>query len=200
MNLPNQITIGRLFLSAAFCALLAQYDVRRHAQQAWMLDVCFWMFVVAALSDILDGYLARKNNQVTSFGRIVDPFVDKVLVCGAFVLLAGRGFVDSAGVNVTGIEAWMVVLIIGREMLVTSLRGESEAQGKQYAANVYGKVKMLVQSVTIPWVLIGLTQFRWPWWQTGRTMLIWLTVLVTTLSMLAYVSAARHVFRESARA
>ncbi|MCK6484181.1 MAG: CDP-diacylglycerol--glycerol-3-phosphate 3-phosphatidyltransferase [Phycisphaerae bacterium] len=196
MNLPNWITVARFVMAVVFCALLAQYDARRPAGLTWILDVCFWLFIIAALSDVLDGYLARKHDQVTSFGRIIDPFVDKVLVGGAFILLAGRNFVNDRGVSVTGVEAWMVVIIIGRELLVSSLRGASEAAGRQYAANIHGKIKMLVQSVTVPWVLISLTHFTWPWWMTGRTIMLWLTVLVTALSMIAYLAQARDVLAE----
>lgn len=199
MNLPNQITLGRLVLAAAFCALLAQYDARKHAAHAWMLDVGFVIFLVAAVSDIVDGYLARKQNQVTTLGRILDPFVDKVLVGGAFILMAGRNFVNARGVNTTGVEAWMVVLIIGRELLVTSLRGVSEAQGRQYAANLYGKIKMVVQSATVPWILLSLTHCDVAWWLTGRTIMIWLTVAITTLSAVSYLVAARHMLMERAR-
>src|SRR5206468_3179704 len=99
------------------------------------------------ISDIIDGYLARLQNQVTSFGRVLDPFVDKVLVGGAFILLSGPNFINTNGVHVSGVEPWMVVLIIGRELLVTSLRGVSESQGRQYAASLHGKIKMVVQCV-----------------------------------------------------
>src|SRR5262245_52723785 len=126
MNIPNQITIGRLFLAVVFCVLLAQYSATQHATRGWMLEWCFWIFIVAAVSDIVDGYLARLQNQVTSFGRVLDPFVDKVLVGGAFILLSGPNFVGADGRSVTGVAPWMVVLIIGRELLVTSLRGVSE--------------------------------------------------------------------------
>jgi len=196
MNLPNQITIARLLLAIVLCVFLVQYDAREPATGAWMLDAAFWIFIVAAISDILDGYLARTYNQITSFGRIIDPFVDKILVGGAFILLVGRNFVGADGRNVTGVEAWMVVLIIGRELLVTSLRGVSEAQGRQYAAKIYGKIKMVVQSVTVPWILISLTHFDWPWWITGRTVMIWATVIVTTLSMVSYLLDARHVLTD----
>lgn len=196
MNLPNQITLGRLFLAVIFCVLMTQYGARDHAPRAWMLDACFWIFIVAAISDIVDGYLARKHNQVTSFGRVLDPFVDKVLVGGAFILLAGPNFVDAAGHHVSGVAPWMVVLIIGRELLVTSLRGVSEGQGRQYAALPAGKIKMLVQSVTVPWILISLTHWTSDAWRTGRTVMIWLTVIVTTLSMLQYLVQARHILAE----
>ena len=159
MNLPNQITVGRFFLSIVCLLLLAGYDESRRVEQLWMLDTAFYLFIVAAVSDILDGYLARRQNQVTAFGRILDPFVDKILVCGGFILLLGPGFDDPRGASLTGMSAWMVVVIVARELLVSGLRGFSESAGKPYAANSWGKVKMVVLSATIP--LIIQTVGRW---------------------------------------
>ncbi|MCK6456890.1 MAG: CDP-diacylglycerol--glycerol-3-phosphate 3-phosphatidyltransferase [Phycisphaerae bacterium] len=202
MNLPNQITLVRLLLTIVFCALLSEFDVRERERGGWLLDVGLALFIVAGVSDIIDGYLARRRNQVTLLGRILDPFVDKVLVCGAFVLLLGPNFVEPAtGRNVTGLSAWMVVVILARELLVSGLRGFSEASGQVYAANIVGKAKMAVQSVTIGWILVSLTHGRsWEPWIIGRTVLIWATVLITTASIFAYLSGARSMLRASAAA
>lgn len=200
MNLPNQITIGRFFLSIIFLVGLATFSWKTRADQLWLLDAAFWIFIVAALTDILDGYLARKQNQVTSFGRILDPFVDKALVCGAFILLLGTGFIDETGQNVTGLSGWMVVIIVSREMLVSGLRGFSESKGTPYAANYWGKAKMLVQCVTIP-VIIKSVGSWWevPWVMTSRTIMIWLTVGVTVASVVSYLIASREALSERAR-
>ena len=199
MNLPNQITIGRLALAVVFCVFLSLYDARRPAQGDWLIDLSFWIFVVAAATDFIDGYLARKHNQVTSLGRILDPFVDKVLVGGAFILLAGPNFVDVAGHHVSGMYPWMVVIIVARELLVSTLRGASESQGVQYASRMAGKVKMWVQSITVGWILVSLTHPPGEWWLAARHVLIWLTLLVTVASMLSYVAGARHLLAERAR-
>ena len=205
INLPNQITIGRLVLTIAFCVVLAGYDVREHDADAWRLPVAFVLFVVSGLSDILDGYLARKHNQETSFGRMLDPFVDKVLVCGAFIFLAGDGFVDEHGVILSGVTAWMVVVIVGRELLVTGLRGFSEASGKNFAATVYGKVKMLVQSLTVGGLLIWFAWLRgagdgWVWFLTLCKVFVWITVITTALSALFYLGRAKGILLEQMRA
>jgi CDP-diacylglycerol--glycerol-3-phosphate 3-phosphatidyltransferase len=200
MNLPNQITVARFFLAIISLLLLAFYEEARRAEQLWILDAAFWIFVIAGASDFLDGYLARKHNQVTSFGRILDPFVDKILVCGGFTLLLGAGFNDSHGVPVTGLSAWMVVLIIARELLVSGLRGFSEAAGKPYAANYWGKVKMVVQCSTVP--LIIQTVGRWrgiEWILVWRTAMIWLSVVVTAGSVAAYLVASREALSERSR-
>ncbi len=202
INLPNQITLVRLVLAIIFCFLLTRFDWRLRDQQVALIDWTLALFIVAALSDILDGWLARRSNQVTAFGRVVDPFVDKMLVCGGFVLLLGRNFVNQkTGENVAGIEAWMVVVIIGRELLVTGLRGLSESQGSQFAANALGKLKMWVQCFTIGWILFCLTRGRShavllqlrPWW-------IWATIVITLGSLIAYLFQARTALARQARA
>jgi CDP-diacylglycerol--glycerol-3-phosphate 3-phosphatidyltransferase len=198
VNLPNQITLGRLILAVIFFVLLSRYDQR--APSTTLLDVCFVIFVVAAVTDALDGYLARRQNQVTSLGRILDPLVDKVLLCGAFACFSSDLFVDASGVNVTGVRPWMVVLIFGREFLVTGLRGFSESKGESYAAAVSGKVKMVLQSVTGGVVLAVvahlLTYEPWVWFMK---IMVWLTVVVTTLSMLQYLIRSKAVLAEASR-
>jgi len=200
MNLPNQITVGRFFVAIVFIVLLSLFDSRRMPDHLWIIDLSFVLFVVAAATDYLDGYLARKHNQVTSFGRILDPFVDKILVGGAFVLFLDGGFVDDRGRNITGLTAWMVVLIISRELLVSGLRGFSESTGKPYAANLWGKVKMVVQSVTVPTILASLGRLKdVELILTFRTIMIWATIGVTILSVYSYLAASREALMEQSR-
>jgi CDP-diacylglycerol--glycerol-3-phosphate 3-phosphatidyltransferase len=200
MNLPNQITVARFFIALVFLILLALFDFADRQRTLWMLDLAFALFVVAALSDILDGYLARRQDQVTSFGRIFDPFVDKILVTGAFVLLLGRGFRDGSGATVTGLEAWMVLIIIGRELLVSVLRGFSESQGRAYAANWWGKIKMVTQSVAVGWVIMSVGSWGDVGWiRDGRPVMIWVTLAVTVASVVAYLFASREALAERSR-
>jgi CDP-diacylglycerol--glycerol-3-phosphate 3-phosphatidyltransferase len=199
INLPNQITLGRLILAVVFFVLLAQFDIQH--PRIWLLDLCFALFIVAALTDWLDGYLARKHNQVTAFGRVLDPFVDKVLVCGTFVFLAGPAFVNDAGRNVTYVAPWMVVLILGRELLVTGLRGFSESRGTAFGASVYGKAKMVIQSVTAPTLIFFVAHIdassAGPSLAWIKIALVWLTVAITTLSMIFYLVQSKHVLSEA---
>ena len=196
INLPNQITIARLFMAIIFFVCLAQYETRSPSAM-WLLDVSAGLFFIAAMSDIVDGYLARKYNQVTSFGRVIDPFVDKILVIGAYIFLAGDGFLDVNQNRTSDVSGWMVVVILGRELLVTSLRGVTEAGGQSFAANVYGKVKMLLQSTTVVWVLLTVAHPNWiPICTTLRPYLVYLTVIVTFLSAIPYVRMARGVLSE----
>lgn len=202
INLPNQITIFRLLLAILFFVLLGQYT--HGVSGTGLLVWCAVLFVVAASTDALDGYLARRQNQITSLGRVLDPFVDKVLVCGAFVFFCGPGFVvyDSPNhENVTDVQVWMVVLILGRELLVTGLRGFAESRGDPFAASLAGKAKMIIQSVTVPVVLIFVAYSDGPlgrvsWIKTG---FVWLTVTVTAVSLLAYLVRAKHILAETSR-
>lgn len=195
MNLPNQITLARLILAVLFFILISRFNIRE--PDPAILDVCLTLFIVACLTDWLDGYLARRNNQVTALGRVLDPFVDKVLVCGAFVFFAGAGFVDSDGRNVTAVAPWMVVVIVGRELLVTGLRGFSEAQGRPFAADVFGKIKTITQMVTASVIMLCVAhappdETRSLFAGAGEV-LLWLTIVTTSYSGLNYLYKARNV-------
>lgn len=192
INLPNQITIGRLFMAVVFFVCLAQFDIKTVPVRIWLLDLSAALFFVAAWTDVLDGYLARKHNQVTSFGRIVDPFVDKILVIGAYTFLAGDSFSTAGGEKVSYVSAWMVIVILGRELLVTSLRGVTEGSGVSFAANVYGKAKMALQSTTAVWLLLTIAHPEGlAFFSQFNKFLVYATVTVTFLSMIPYLVSAR---------
>ena len=141
MNLPNKITTARLAIACVFFASLSWYQFlqgRGGGADAplgpvWLLDLAFVLFVVAAVTDWIDGYLARKLDKVTSFGRLADPLVDKILICGAFVYFLGLG-------PATHVRAWMVVVILGREFLVTGIRSMAESRGVAFGALYWGKI------------------------------------------------------------
>ncbi len=103
----------------------------------------FVVFLVAASTDWVDGYLARRYGMVTTLGRILDPFADKIIVCGTFIFLAAIPEMQHY------LPAWMVVVIVGRELLVTALRSFLEQQGADFSANMAGKLKMVLQCVAI---------------------------------------------------
>lgn len=200
-NLPNQITLARLGLAVAFFTLLSQYSARDADEQLWLIAAASAVYIVAAVSDILDGYLARKYGQVTALGRVLDPLVDKVLVCGAFILFVGPGFVNAQGESITQVKAWMVVVIVGRELLVTGLRGFNESTGRAFGASISGKVKMWTQSIAVPAILILIALGdQWPS-ESSATMikqtLAWLTVVITILSMVQYLVRSRHILDAS---
>jgi CDP-diacylglycerol--glycerol-3-phosphate 3-phosphatidyltransferase len=202
LNIPNQITLARLALAIIFFVVLSQYSQR--TSPAWKLDAAAAVFIVAAGSDFIDGYLARKWKMVTPLGRVLDPMVDKVLICGAFILFLAPGFVGADGRNVTEMRGWMVVVIVGRELLVTGLRGFNESQGRAFGASLHGKVKMWIQSFAAPAILLLVAHedrlMSASAATTVKLVIVWLTVLVTALSMLQYLARSRHILEESAAA
>lgn len=200
VNLPNQLTLFRLILAVVFFVLLARYSQRQ--PRSWLLDVCFGIFIVACITDYLDGYFARKQNQVTAFGRVLDPVVDKVLVCGAFIFFAGPAFCNAAGDNITGIQAWMVVVILCRELLVTGLRSFSEARGINFGAEFVGKAKMWIQSVTIGVLLFAVARRgvgASPRADLIQSIFVWATIAVTAASLVTYLVKARAILSETTR-
>ena len=197
INLPNQITIARLLMAIVLFVCMAKFDASAEKPLLYALDVSAILFFVAAITDIVDGYLARKQNQVTSFGRVIDPFVDKILVIGAYIFLAGEGFTVN-GHNISDVSDWMVVVILGRELLVNSLRGVTEAGGRSFAANVHGKVKMALQSTTVVWILLTLAHpCSLAFFATLRPYLVYLMVAVTLLSGVSYMRMARGILTET---
>jgi len=204
-NIPNALTMLRLVFAAAFFAVLQNY---RYGQDnaPWVLPVAAVLFVLAAVTDALDGHLARKWEVVSKFGRIMDPFCDKILVLGAVIYLGSPRFLDPGAVAdgsvrtmISGVYPWMVVLVLARELLVTGIRGEVEKAGISFGANWYGKLKMILQSVVVPVVLVivmidpNRDGYAWLGWT--RDALVYLTVVVTVLSGLPYATAGAKALR-----
>ena len=151
-SLPNALTMSRVVMTVAFVAVLSVY--RFPDVNAWALPTALVLFVVAALTDAADGYLARKWNAISVFGRIVDPLADKVLVLGAFIMLAGPGFMAANFGMISGVATWMVVVILSRELLVTTMRGALEGRGIDFSAVWSGKLKMIAQSIGVPLIIM----------------------------------------------
>lgn len=172
-NLPNQLTASRLVLAVLLFALIAL--------QGWL--GCLIVFALAALTDWLDGYIARRQGLSTSLGRVFDPLVDKVLICGAFIFLLPEGSRPETG----WLTPWMVVVVVAREFLITGLRGYLEAVGVRFGADWLGKLKMGLQCAALVAIFASLyledsLPFAWI-----RTALIWAMLAVTTLSGLQYL-------------
>jgi CDP-diacylglycerol--glycerol-3-phosphate 3-phosphatidyltransferase len=195
-QVPNLITLGRLALTVVFFLLLNVHDADTFSRQMW---IAFGVFLVAVFTDMLDGYLARAWKVESSFGRVVDPFVDKILICGAFIFFSSDDFIKGAGLrefadHATGVHPWMAVVLIGREFLITSLRGLAESRGIDFRADWAGKIKMIVQSVAVGSVIVDLAVVgQIPWVRMVRDVMIWTTVIVTVLSATTYVMRARRV-------
>jgi CDP-diacylglycerol--glycerol-3-phosphate 3-phosphatidyltransferase len=196
-TLPNAITMVRLGLAVVFFLLLEQIDRGAPADEierlgAWAMG----LFATAALSDILDGHLARRWNVVTTFGRIMDPLVDKTLVLGGFIYLASPLFEPNPAHRMegSGIAAWMVVVILLRELLVTGLRSYIEARGIPFPADWSGKIKMFVQSFCVGCCVFVATRVDPPGWQTFlRDASTWATVALTILSSVTYMHRALRI-------
>lgn len=129
------------------------YNKFVHSQINLILNVSLVVFILAVVTDFLDGYLARKWKLTSTFGRIADPFADKVVICGGFVMLTG--------VTPRLVEPWFAVVIMTREFLVSGLRSFLESRGVAFGAEWSGKLKMLVQSITIPLVIFYQANLAW---------------------------------------
>ena len=191
LNVPNAITLSRLILAIILFALI---DCGGY----WLSAAA--LFVTAAATDWIDGYLARKYGQITTLGRIMDPFVDKIIVGGTFLfLLEKNGTVTDSGTLQSGVNAWMVIIVIGREMFISSLRGFLEQQGKDFSASWSGKAKMLLQCVAVTASLLSLSpDLHWDWLPMTRDILLWSAVAVTVWSGWVYVVRAVRLLRGTA--
>ena len=197
-RIPNAITVARLAVAAVFFAMLRLYDHGTVAM-AWWLFAAGWVYGLAAASDWLDGHLARKWDVSTAFGRVVDPFCDKILVLGTFVFLASPLF-SHRGEHLTGVGPVVVVILLGRELLVTTIRSLSESAGVASGAKWAGKFKMVFQSIAIPVVLVYVIARGWGlprghWGEVGlrvlREVAVWGTVVVTVWSAWDYLPRRR---------
>ena len=151
--------------------------------------------VIAASTDWIDGWWARNYNQITKLGRIFDPFVDKIIICGTFIFLAGEW-------PASGIAPWMAVVIMGREMLVTAIRGFIEQQGGDFSAQIAGKLKMIFQCAAAVASLLALQHSHasqsqasplpdWLYWTLHGS--VWLALFLTVYSGLEYIVAAARL-------
>ena len=186
---PNALTVLRLAMTVVCVGLLAVYDAGSPSIPiAW---AAFGLFVVASLTDALDGYLARKWNAVSRFGRVMDPLADKVLVLAVFIVLAGPNFLDPQGRLVTGVAAWMPVVALTRELLVTSLRAAYEGAGVDFSATWTGKLKMIAQGGGRSLLLLVLALApEGDVWQTVSVVTAWTITVVTAVSVVPYVQKA----------
>ena len=139
LNVPNALTVSRIPLTVLLCAFIHY--------QLW--PAALVTFIVAALTDAIDGWWARKFNQLSTFGRVFDPLTDKILLGSAFIFLIP--------VEHAAMETWMVAVVIGRELLITGVRGYVESLGKKFGADWFGKLKTILQCVWLLAVLFYLT-------------------------------------------
>lgn len=174
MNLPNKLTIFRVILIPFFVVLLL-FDIT--AYDKW---IALAIFIIASLTDFLDGHIARKYNLVTNFGKFMDPLADKLLVCSAMICL----------VELARIPAWVVIVIIAREFIISGFRLVASDAGIVIAANYWGKVKTAVQMVMS---VVLILNFSGRFFDTLELILIYASAVLAVVSLVTYLIDNRKV-------
>ncbi len=188
MNTPNKITLFRVLLIPLYIVLFyANYNL-----------TAMIVFIIASITDMFDGYIARKYKLVTNFGIIMDPLADKLLVASSFVCLVGAGFVPP----------WMFIVVLAREFMVSGLRTVAASEGIVIAAGLSGKIKTILQMIAIPMVMVengtktlflpqvfGVDSVIYEFLGiTVGQIFLWLSVIMTIVSGLEYIIRNRSVF------
>ena len=172
MNLPNKLTIFRVILVIPFVALMLNgYDL-------WAVAV----FIIASLTDLLDGKIARKYNLITDFGKFMDPLADKLLVCAAMICLVEMG----------RLPAWMVIVIISREFIISGFRLIAAENGVVIAANYWGKFKTTFQMLMIIVMILNLGGV----FDMIGLVLTWIALILTVVSLIDYLVKNKQVILE----
>lgn len=177
MNLANKLTILRIFLIPIFMIFLLN-------KISYGVEIAAFVFILAAITDALDGYVARKKNQVTTLGKFMDPLADKLLVSAALISLVQMG----------KISALVAVIIIAREFTISVLRSVAAAEGIVIAASWWGKLKTITQIIAIIAILIDNFPFKYinvPF----DTIMIWIAVILTIISGVDYIVINKHVLK-----
>ena len=170
MNLPNKLTMARIFAVPIFVVLY---------MKAMYIPACI-VFILASITDMLDGKIARKYNLVTNFGKIMDPLADKILVYAAFCLMVADGTVP----------AWMLIIILFREFAVSGLRTVAASEGIVIAAGMTGKIKTVLQMFAVPVLLLQMDGIVGIIGQV----LLWASLVMTIVSGVEYIYNNRQVF------
>lgn len=189
MNLPNKLTIFRVILIIPFVLLL----LGGFHQWGWFMSLfggvleyadylAVAIFIVASLTDLLDGKIARKYNLVTNFGKFMDPLADKLLVCSAMICLVEMG----------RLPAWMVIIIISREFIISGFRLVASDNGVVIAASYWGKFKTTFQMLMIIVLLLDLGGV----FDLIGQILIWISLILTIISLVDYLIKNKHVILE----
>jgi CDP-diacylglycerol--glycerol-3-phosphate 3-phosphatidyltransferase len=175
MNLPNALTIARIFFVPLLVAALVEENVSIHAFGITITNewLALAIFLVAAVTDLLDGYLARRWGQVTTIGTLLDPIADKLLISAALISL----------VQVRAVPGWMVILIVGREFAISGLRSIAAAEGYTIKASDLGKTKMVAQVTAISLLLVSI---RHRPLAAAAYWMMWLVVVFAVVSAIGY--------------
>lgn len=180
MNLPNKITLFRVFLVPFFIVFMLCEGIPYGNYIAGAI------FIIASLTDTLDGYLARKNNLVTDFGKFMDPLADKLLVCSALICFVA---IDSIPM-----PAWIVIIIIGREFIISGFRLIAADHDVVIAANIWGKLKTVVQMVMSVLLIFRIDIYAV---EVIEQVLIYASLVLTVISLFTYIWANRNLVLDS---
>ena len=194
MNLPNKLTVSRFALTALFLwALFSPIPFNN--------TLALFFFCMAGFTDFLDGYIARRRGLVTNFGILMDPLADKIMTCSAFI-----AFVESSHSNPTApvkVAAWMVIIIVARELAITGLRLLAASKSIVLAAEKFGKHKTISQIVAIIALLVVDASAEWPvwlrelfqgWGPVFAEIALWVTVVLTASSGALYLWRNRALY------
>lgn len=179
MNLPNRLTILRVAMIPIFVVFML-WDVLPYSN-----IIAAVVFILACITDFLDGYLARKWNLITNFGKFMDPLADKVLVCAAMICFVA----DST----CPMPSWVVIVILGREFIISGFRLVAAEQGVVIAASYWAKVKTTVQMIMSIALIFN---FQVQWFVVFETILIYAALVLTIISLVEYLYKNRDVLKE----
>lgn len=188
MNLPNKLTIFRVILIVPFVIALLGGDAGWFGNNRLIPDiVALAIFIIASLTDLIDGKIARKYNMVTNFGKFMDPLADKLLVSSALIAL----------VSMDRIPAWVVIIIISREFIISGFRLIAADNRVVIAASYWGKFKTTFQMIMVCLMIIDLS-WIWPWMQIVTDVIMWIALVLTVVSLADYLIKNRAVMKEQA--
>jgi len=177
MNLPNKLTILRVIMIPFFVAALL-YDGGANQNMRYVAAA---LFIIASLTDMLDGKIARKYNLVTNFGKFMDPLADKLLVCSALICM----------IELRQLPAWMVIIIISREFIISGFRLVASDNGVVIAASYWGKFKTTFQMIGVVLLI-----FNIPVLSTLTTIIVWIALALTVISLVDYIVKNAGVLTE----
>ena len=177
MNLPNKLTILRVMMIPFFVFSLLVYD----GTNQYLRYVAAVIFVIASLTDLLDGKIARKYNLVTNFGKFMDPLADKLLVCSALICM----------VELKQLPAWMVIVIISREFIISGFRLVASDKGVVIAASYWGKWKTTFQMIGVVLLILNIEKLS-----VVTTIVIWIALILTVISLIDYIVKNIGVLKE----
>ena len=182
MNLPNKLTMFRVILVPFFVFFLTESE-----NYSWFKWVALGIFVVASLTDLLDGKIARKYNLVTTFGKFMDPLADKLLVCSALIAL----------IPLEAIPAWATILIIAREFIISGFRLVAAEKGVVIAASYWGKFKTVFQMAMIIMLILRLAGVVHPIYDMATLVVTVIAVALTIVSLVDYILKNKSVLADT---